>query len=183
MQSAKDYLQQPYARIVIPVEPSSFHAEILEFPGCFAQGETVEEAYTNLENAAESWIESCLSHGQEIPEPSSSLTYSGRVALRLPRNIHRKASQMAERDETSLNTYLVSAVSAKVGAEDFYNVLAQRLEQRLTTTVSTLAQAFYTWTTQLSEQQTSINIDIRSIKPEKTVHTISAHAAVKNGGR
>ena len=131
MKTPKDYLQQSYARIVIPVEPSGFHAEILEFPGCFAQGATLEEAYTNLEKAAEAWIEACLSQGQEVPEPSSSLTYSGRIVIRLPRSIHRKAAQLAARDETSLNTYLVSAVSAKVGAEDMYNVLAQRMENRI----------------------------------------------------
>jgi len=131
METVKNYLQQPYARIVIPVEPSGFHAEILEFPGCFAQGDTVANAYTNLEKAAESWIETCLSQGQEVPNPSSTLSFSGRIVLRLPRSIHQKAAQLAERDETSLNTYLVSAVAAKVGAEDLYNVLTQRLERRL----------------------------------------------------
>src|SRR5208283_1293056 len=131
METIKDYLQQPYARIVIPVEPSGFHAEILEFPGCFSQGETVEEAYVNLEKVAESWIETCLSQGQEVPVPSSNLSYSGRIVLRLPRSIHQRAAQLAERDETSLNTYLVSATAAKVGAEDLYNVLTQRLEQNI----------------------------------------------------
>jgi len=151
MKTVESYLQQPYARIVIPVGPSSFHAEILEFPGCFAQGETVESAYANLESAAESWIESCLARGQEIPQPSSNLTYSGRFALRLPRGIHRRAAQLAERDETSLNTFLVSAVAEKVGAEDLYSVLARRLEQRLSVaafeayaTMNTSAPTFMT---------------------------------------
>lgn len=131
MKKAKNYLRHPYARVVIPVEPNSFHAEILEFPGCFAQGETVEKAYANLEIAAESWIDSCLARGQEVPQPSSSLTYSGRIAFRLPRSIHRRAAQLAERDASSLNTFLVSAVAEKVGAEDLYSALATRLEQRL----------------------------------------------------
>ena len=157
------YLQLPYARIVIPVEPSGFHAEILEFPGCFAQGERVEEAYENLERAAESWIEVCLSQGKNIPEPSSSLSFSGRIALRLPRSIHKKSAQLAERDETSLNTYLVSAISARVGAEEFYNVLAERLEQRLTTTVSNVTQ---TWTGDLVQQ--NINVQFFNMSTDKT---------------
>jgi predicted RNase H-like HicB family nuclease len=132
MKSARDYLQEPYVRMVVPVEPKGFHAQILEFPGCFAQGETVEEAYSSLESTAEAWIQSCLDQGQDIPEPSTSLTFSGRIVLRLPRGIHRQAAILAEQDETSLNTYLVSAVAAKVGAEDFYNVLAQRLEKHIT---------------------------------------------------
>lgn len=112
--------------MVIPVEPRGFHAQVLEFPGCYAQGDTLEEAYSNLEKAAESWIEVALGQGHEIPEPSSSTTYSGRIVLRLPRSIHRQAAELAKRNETSLNTFLVSAVAAKVGAEDFYNVFERR---------------------------------------------------------
>jgi predicted RNase H-like HicB family nuclease len=136
MKSAKDYLQEPYARIVIPTEPKGFHAEILEFPGCFAQGKSVQEAYGNLERAAESWIESCIAHGQEIPEPSGNLTFSGKISLRLPRGIHHQAAKMAERERTSLNTYIVSAIAARVGADDLYGLMAKKLEQQIVAAVS-----------------------------------------------
>lgn len=145
-----------------------FHSEIFEFPGCFSQGESAEEAYAKLEDTAESWIEACLSNGQEIPEPSSNLTFSGRIVLRLPRSIHRQAAKMAERDQSSLNTYLVSAVAAKVGAEDFYTLLAKRLEHRLATTVSDLARAFYIWTTDAS---TKAEIRPGSLQIESTAIT------------
>jgi len=131
MKTVKDYLTQPYARIVIPTEPSGFHAEILEFPGCFAQGETPEEAYANLQKAAESWIETCLEQGQAVPEPSTTLSFSGRIVLRLPKMVHQQAAKLAERENSSLNTFLVSAVSTRVGAEEFYNVMADRLERRM----------------------------------------------------
>ena len=123
-----EYLRQPYARIVIPTGDGGYHAEILEFPGCFAQGETPGEAYRNLESAAIGWVEACLSQGQEVPSPSSNLGFSGKIALRLPRSIHRQAARMAERDGTSLNQFLLSAIACRVGAEDFYTVLVNRLE-------------------------------------------------------
>lgn len=136
----KEYLQQPYARIVIPLESEGgFHAELLEFFGCVAQGETVDEAYENLEAAAEAWIENALKQGHDIPKPSSAIDYSGRIVLRLPQGLHQQAAILAERDSTSLNTFLVSAVANKVGAEDLYSVMVQKLE----TTLSTFAQAFY----------------------------------------
>jgi antitoxin HicB len=100
MPTRKDYLDKPYARIVIPVEDDGFHGEILEFPGCFAQGDTVDEAYSNLESAAESWIESRLAAGYEIPEPSSSVTYSGRIVLRLPRSIPQTGRAVSRRHRT-----------------------------------------------------------------------------------
>ncbi len=66
------FCKKPYVRMFIPCE-KWFHAEIMEFPGCYAQGRTVEEAYANLERAAEAWISAALSQGQQIPEPSKNI--------------------------------------------------------------------------------------------------------------
>ena len=41
-----------YARVITPEADGGYSAEIVEFPGCVTQGETVEEAYANLEDAA-----------------------------------------------------------------------------------------------------------------------------------
>lgn len=56
----QEYLKQPYSRILIPNDDGSFSAEILEFPGCFAQGDSVTEAIKNIEDSALSWIQACL---------------------------------------------------------------------------------------------------------------------------
>ncbi len=131
--SPQDYLRRPYARVLTPDEEGgAFTAEILEFPGCIAQGDTPEEAYRNLESAAAGWVEAALDMGQKIPEPSDPYSHSGRIALRLPRGLHRRAAQMAEREGTSLNQFLVGAIAERVGAESFYTEMAQRLEQLAT---------------------------------------------------
>lgn len=156
--SVKHYLQQPYARIVIPAEEGGFHAEVLEFPGCYAQGESPSEAYSNLEKAAEAWVEACLERGQAIPEPSSSLGFNGNVLLRLPRSVHRQAAKMATRDRTSLNQYLLAAISARVGADDLYNLLSTRLERRLMTTAYSFVKAAFD---AASTSETSPAIDAR----------------------
>jgi len=129
--SARAYHNEPYARIITPDEQGGFYAEVLEFPGCFAEGETPNEAFANLERAAQSWIEASLGQGNEIPEPSSNIGYSGKIALRLPKSMHRQAVRLAERNGTSLNQFLVSAVAARIGAEELYSRLAQRLEERM----------------------------------------------------
>jgi predicted RNase H-like HicB family nuclease len=152
------------------VDPTNYHAEILEFPGCFAQGDTPADAYATLEKAAESWIDTSISQGQQIPEPSSNVTYSGNIALRMPRSIHRQAAKLADRDDTSLNTFLVSAVSAKVGAEDFYNVLAQRFEQQIMQTLQSAYYSFY------NIQPTGKKTMRRTFKPQVTSSTLPANA-------
>lgn len=115
-QSAKDYLKLPYAREVIPdLETATFTGLIREFPGCVTQGDTPSETYVLLEEAATSWIEAALRLGQEIPQPTNEESHSGKVALRLPRSLHRKATQAAKRDGISLNQFIVTALAESVG--------------------------------------------------------------------
>jgi|SRR5947208_353505 len=137
--SIQEYLKEPYARILIPDEEGGFSAEILEFPGCFAEGDTADEAMQALDRAADAWIQAALDQGQAIPPPFRNQGYGGKIALRLPRSLHRQATEFAERDGTSLNQFLVSAIAARVGAEEFYNRLVtellKKLEDKLTVAV------------------------------------------------
>jgi len=125
------YLQRPYARVIMPDEAGRYAAQILEFPGCFSEGGTPDEAYENLQEAAESWLESALSRRMAIPEPFATQGYSGTVSLRLPKSIHRRAAQYAHKDGVSLNQFLVAAIAARVGAEDLLGVIASDLDNRL----------------------------------------------------
>jgi predicted RNase H-like HicB family nuclease len=129
--SASEVLKKPYARILIPEEDGTYSAQLLEFPGCYAEGDTAAEAIQDLENAAASWIEASREQGREIPEPLASYGYSGKINLRLPKSIHKQAARFAQKDDVSLNQFFASAIAARVGAEDLYERLAQRLEARL----------------------------------------------------
>src|SRR6266852_4372633 len=133
--AAQEYLKEPYARILIPEEEGGYSAEILEFPGCFAEGETADEAMQTLEHAADAWIQAALDQGQEIPPPFRNQGYGGKIALRLPKSLHRQATQFAERDGTSLNQFLVSAIAARVGAEECYNRMFTQLLAQLEDTL------------------------------------------------
>lgn len=65
----EEYLRKPYTYCLTWDEESQTWAgKVLEFPGCFAQG----DAWTiiwNLKRAARDWIAAALDLGQEIPEP------------------------------------------------------------------------------------------------------------------
>lgn len=111
-----EILKRPYRRVFIPdAEAGGFTGMIAEFPGCISQGETLAEAYEELESAAESWLEGAIEGGLKIPEPEIESEYSGRVVLRMPRSTHRRAVEAAGRDGVSLNTFLVGAVSERLG--------------------------------------------------------------------
>lgn len=113
---AVEYLKKPYGRLVLPAEDGTFSAEIFEFPGCIAVGATAAEALANLEEVAVDWIEAALEQGQSIPGPMDSAEYSGKLVLRMPKGIHKRAAQCADREGVSLNSFIVSSVSEQVGA-------------------------------------------------------------------
>lgn len=126
------YLKKPYSRILIPDEESgTYTAVILEFPGCIAQGDTPQEAYEHLEDAAKDWIEAALDLKQEIPSPSQSVSFGGKVLLRLPKSLHRQLALIAEREGVSLNQFVVSALAEKVGAFTLYDKLTKKMDQRM----------------------------------------------------
>lgn len=108
-------LDKPYTRRLVPDETGGYVASIFEFPGCIAEGDSAEEAIHNLDKAAHSWVEVALASNYEFREPISFEGCSGKIALRIPRGLHRQVAELAEIEGVSLNTYLVSAIAAHVG--------------------------------------------------------------------
>lgn len=115
--SASEHLKKPYARVLVPETDGSYRAEIMEFPGCIALGDTQAEALESLERVAESWIEATIEIGQKIPEPNECQEYSGRLVVRLPKSAHRQAARLAAVDGVSLNTFIVAAISSQIGGK------------------------------------------------------------------
>jgi len=120
------YLGKPYGRVVTPESDGSFHAEILEFPGCIAIGDEPAEALANLEEVAASWLEATIEKGQDVPEPQDASGFSGKLVLRLPKSLHRKAARQAALDNVSLNQFIVASVAEQVGARVIHSSTSPR---------------------------------------------------------
>ena len=110
-----DFLKKPYARVVVPEADGSYTAEILEFPGCVASGDSSAEALANVEEVAVDWIDATLEQGQDIPEPLDQSKYSGKLVVRMPKGLHKRAARAAERDGVSLNQFIVTCIAEQVG--------------------------------------------------------------------
>src|SRR6266702_3042219 len=111
-----EILKRPYARMVLPDSDGTFSAEIVEFPGCIAVGGTAAEALDNLEEVAADWIAATLAQGQDIPEPMDAAGFSGKLVVRMPKGLHKRATLCAERDGVSLNHFIVTCIAEQVGA-------------------------------------------------------------------
>jgi len=49
---------------------------------------------------------------KSYPLPSSDNSYSGKLLVRMPKSLHRRLAETAEREGVSLNQYIVSLLSA-----------------------------------------------------------------------
>ncbi len=57
-------------------EDSAFVAEVLELPGCAADGATKQAALKNVDVVIKEWIETAKSLGRPIPQPKGRLTFA-----------------------------------------------------------------------------------------------------------
>ena len=112
------YLGLKYPATFEEAPEGGYFIQIEDLPGCYAQGETVEEAKEMIEIARRMWLEVAYEDGQDIPEPRSQQEYSGKFNVRVPRGLHRKLDQMAKREGVSLNQFLVSTLSIAVGQKE-----------------------------------------------------------------
>jgi predicted RNase H-like HicB family nuclease len=98
------------AQVFWSKEDEGFIAVAPDLPGCAAFGESQEEALGELQDAIAAWIEAAQSAGNRIPEPSEparDAEYSGKVLVRMPRELHGQLARLAKSENVSLNHYLV----------------------------------------------------------------------------
>ncbi len=112
------YLKLKYPVTIIPDETGGYVAEIEELPGCYTQGETLEETYANMEESRHLWLESAYEDGLDIPLPRDMEKYSGKFFIRAPKSLHRTLARMAAREGVSLNQFLVATLAKAVGARE-----------------------------------------------------------------
>jgi len=83
-------------------EASIFHGEVLDLRDVITfQGKNVEELEEAFRQSIDDYLEFCEEKGEEPDKP-----FSGRLMLRLPPNLHRKAYVNALREGKSLNQWI-----------------------------------------------------------------------------
>lgn len=129
-----------YMRIDYPIELKAISkedgggwlAEINELKGCIADGENKSEALENLETAKRLWIETALKRKITIPLPEKDdfEDYSGKLTLRMPKSLHQKISQMASKEDISINQYILSTISFNLGQKELLNKIESLQSER-----------------------------------------------------
>jgi predicted RNase H-like HicB family nuclease len=111
---AKEYMELPYHIIVqhITDESGSYYfATVREFDGCMSHGDTYAEAFENIREAMEGWIETKLEGGFPVPQPVDDSRFSGKFVIRIPKTLHARLALEAEKEGVSLNQYALYRLS------------------------------------------------------------------------
>lgn len=102
----KEYMKLPYTRMVQEIQDESghyFYGRILELDGCQSTGDSLEELYSNLNDAMEGYLETKLKNGISVPIPEHVEDYSGKFVVRLPKSLHQRLVIEAKKEGVSLN--------------------------------------------------------------------------------
>ncbi len=125
-------LQKAYVKRLISDPSGGYTVTVQEFPGCVAEGDTAEEALANFDEAAKSWVRVSLLSGREIREPVDFSGCSGKIALRIPRSLHREVAELAELEGSSINQVLTAAIAAYVRGDTLMKRMSNVIHETLT---------------------------------------------------
>lgn len=114
MERLDTLLARPWSRDLVADDDGRFVASVPELEGCFADGETPQEALNALDEVLRHWLEIALEERTKLPEPRriDEDSPSGRFSVRVPRSLHRRLADNAEREGSSLNQ-LVNVILAR----------------------------------------------------------------------
>jgi len=113
-------------------DDDGFIAIAPDLPGCSAFGESQAEALVELQDAIIAWIEAAHAAGNPVPHPTvptQESQYSGKVLLRMPRELHAQLARSAERNESSLNQYIVFLLTRSDTQQAVQSVLSKHFHE------------------------------------------------------
>lgn len=111
------YMSLNYPSQITKIDEADGGGFLIEVPmlkGCMSDGETVEEAYNNLEEAKKEWFTYMLENNLAIPEPADT-AYSGKFVVRIPKSLHKIITEQSKREGLSLNQYVANVLAFAAG--------------------------------------------------------------------
>ncbi|HMS08577.1 MAG TPA: toxin-antitoxin system HicB family antitoxin [Pyrinomonadaceae bacterium] len=99
-------------------EDAAFIGRVAEFRSLAVHGSTQEKALKEIRKVVELVIAEMRASGEKIPEPISKRSFSGKLNLRMPQQLHRRLSLEAEREGISLNQW----INAKLAGSHYRDI-------------------------------------------------------------
>jgi antitoxin HicB len=95
-------------------EGGGYLVEYTDVPHCIADGKTADEAIRNGREALEACLVTIAESGHPIPAPESKGS-SGQWRQRVPKSLHARLVDRAEREGVSLNALVMALIAEGMG--------------------------------------------------------------------
>lgn len=112
-------------------EDEGYVAVCAEFEGISGVGDSREEAVAELETALAMAIDAHRKRQWPLPEAKPLSNFSGQFRVRLPSDLHAKLVIQAENAGISLNSLVISYLSASLAGQVAADIIARRVERHL----------------------------------------------------
>lgn len=100
-----------FVRPLSDEDGGGYLAEAYDLKGCMADGETIEEACLNLQDAIQSWIKTAKEHNLSIPSPTHYTSLSDKLIIDTPKILRQHLTELADREGISLDVLTVGLLS------------------------------------------------------------------------
>lgn len=124
-----DYLKLEYTFNVVADVEGGYVIAFPDLQGCMTQADSPEEIVPMAMDAKRAWLTVRYEDELDIPLPTHPEEYSGRFVLRMPKRLHRELAEAAQRNDTSLNTWIVYLLAGKMPTEGKGSVLKKATER------------------------------------------------------
>ena len=115
-------------------EGLQWNVEFPEVPGCGGAGDTVDEAIQDARINLSVHLDYLREEGLPVPVPCLSLPiaeFSGKLSLRIPRSLHKKIAEYAQKEDVSINSYINNALSEYMGQTKAFDAIRKDLVESL----------------------------------------------------
>ena len=99
-------------RVTWSAEDGEFVATCVEFPSLSWLASSQLEALTGLEDLIAETVADMADQGEDVPQPFSERSYSGKFNLRVGESLHRRLAMEAAAEQVSINQYVVRRLTA-----------------------------------------------------------------------
>lgn len=106
VRSRKNRAEDYSYTVVWSDEDDAFIARVNEFPSLAAHGKSQEKALRELRGVVEYVLEDLAENREPIPEPLGRRNYSGKLNLRMSKELHRRLALESTTQGVSLNALI-----------------------------------------------------------------------------
>ncbi len=119
-------------------------AECRCLKGCVGQGDTIDEAISELEENETVWLETAKECGIDIPSiPIETIDeYSGKFTVRVSPLVHMAAASYAQKENISLNQYINDAIVAQNTRHETVDYIAAPVKKAIETFKMLLSSSY-----------------------------------------